>query len=61
MMWGDDNSDNSGYIVRHTNGKTGRTYHRNGLINGKVPVYFDGEKTAVLCSAEKLKVIGLID
>jgi len=60
MMWGDDNSNNSGYIVRHTNGKKGRTYHRNGLINGKVPVYFDGEKRDVLCKAEKLKVIGIL-
>lgn len=53
--------NNSGYLVKHTNGKTGRTYHEKGLINGKVPVYFDGEKIAVLCSEEKLTVIGFID
>ena len=50
-----------GYLVRHANGKTGRTHHAKGLINGKVPVYFDGEKIAVLCSKEKLTVIGFID
>lgn len=52
---------NSGYLVKHANGKTGRTYHAKGLIYGKVPVYFDGEKIAVLCSKEKLTVIGFID
>lgn len=53
--------NNSGYLVKHTNGKTGRTYHEKGKINGKVPVYFDGEKIAVLCSKKELTVIGFID
>lgn len=52
---------NSGYLVRHANGKTGRTYHDKGLINGKIPVYFDGQKTALLCRKENLTVIGFID
>jgi hypothetical protein len=30
---------NSGYLVETKDGKTGRTFHKKGLINGKLPVY----------------------
>ena len=59
---------NSGKIVRHLkNGKRGRTYNNKGMINGKVPVYFETEERfvfeekAILCNVENLEVCGFID
>jgi len=57
----------SGKLVRHLkNGKRGRTYTHNGLINGKVPVYFETgdftfSKKAILCNIQDLQIIGYID
>jgi hypothetical protein len=57
----------SGYIVKTKKGKTGRTYHYKGLVNGKVPVYLekeDGsgyEEKAILCSIDSLVKVGYID
>jgi hypothetical protein len=52
---------NSGYIVLTADGKTGTTKHSNGLINGKVPVYVEGEEKPRLCDPKSLKQIGFID
>ena len=61
---------NSGVIVIIKSGKKGRTYHKKGFINGKVPVYleqnegqldFSDKVVAVLCVPESLKIIGYID
>ena len=61
-------SKNSGMLVEHLKtGKQGRTYNNKGMVNGKVPVYFETETKhiykdeAVLCSVENLKVCGFID
>jgi len=58
----------SGKLVQHLKtGKRGRTYNSNGLINKKIPVYFEDNKEfefsnkAVLCQPENLKLIGFID
>ena len=32
---------NTGYLVKTKYGKSGRTYHDKGIINGKVPVYLN--------------------
>lgn len=48
-----------GYLVETSLGK-GRTYHKDGLINDKLPVYLeDGRK--ILCTVQKLKLIGYVD
>ena len=52
---------NSGLLVKTATGRVGRTYHSKGLINGKVPVYIDGESTPILCDMKKIKIIGYID
>jgi hypothetical protein len=51
----------SGYLVETKSGKQGRTYHYKGLINGKVPVYIDGEDKPILSDKDSLKLIGFID
>ena len=63
-----DRCENSGKIVRHLkNGKRGRTFNNKGIINGKIPVYFEMDKRfifeekAVLCSVENLEICGMID
>jgi len=49
----------SGYLVETKFG-IGRTYHKEPLINGKIPVFFeDGRK--ILFSEQNLKLIGFID
>ena len=54
-------SRNSGYLVETKSGKEGRTYHNKGLINGKVPVYIEGEEKPILCEPLSLKLTGFID
>jgi len=56
----DKNDLGPGYLVEHKSGKTGRTYHSKGLINGKVPVYMEG-MPPMLCKTESFKIIGFID
>jgi len=63
-----DRFKNSGKIVKHLkNGKRGRTFNNNEMINGKVPVYFETEtrfvfeEKATLCSVENLEICGFID
>ena len=50
-----------GYLVKTRTGKTGRTYHSKGLVNGKMPVYIDGEEKPLLCNPDSLVLIGFID
>lgn len=68
---------NSGYLVEHKDGRKGRTFHKKGTINGKIPVYFatkhgaleddlanvplEFSDKALLCSPDNLKRIGFID
>jgi len=58
---------NPGKIVQHkTTGMVGRTYNEKGLINGKIPVYYETSKfeygfSAVLTNPENLRLIGYID
>jgi len=63
-----ENRKSPGRIVVHLKTKRqGRTFNQKGIINGKVPVYFESgkpfvyEEKAILCSPENLKVIGFID
>ncbi len=54
------NNNNAGMLVETNTGKRGRTYSHEEYINGKIKVHlFNGDK--ILCSPEKLKVIGFID
>lgn len=52
---------NSGYLVITKTGKKGRTFHSDGQINGKVPVYIFGGKNPILCNMKTLKITGFID
>jgi len=52
---------NPGYLVITKKGLKGRTLHSDGKINGKVPVYIEGEKMPILCDMNTLKIIGFID
>lgn len=57
-------SIDSGYLVETKTGKTGRTYHRDKKVNGKVIVYIKGEAGTtikLLCNPEYMKIIGFID
>ena len=66
-------NENAGNIVLTKNGKRGRTYCNDLLINGKVPVYLAeeyndkdnyfefSETKKLLCSPESLTIIGYID
>ena len=55
--------NNSGYLVETKTGKRGRTYHCEGLINGKqiVHVEIDGKTLKMLCDPDTLKITGFID
>lgn len=70
------NGKKSGYLVKTSDGKLGRTIHEKGTINGKVPVYLatktekideDFEfpvtfsEQAILCDPTTLQSIGMID
>ena len=50
----------SGCIVETKDGKSGRTYHSEKLVNEKVQVFLD-DGTKLLCASETLKVKGFID
>lgn len=62
----------SGYLVTTKNGHRGRTYHKDKLVNGKIPVYLvnvdmspkldsKGQQMKVLCDPETLNMRGFID
>ncbi|MDH6354699.1 hypothetical protein M2132_001028 [Dysgonomonas sp. PH5-45] len=55
---------NSGYLVLTKSGLSGRTYHKDELINGKQPIYVKYENNKdlkLLCDPESLTVKGFID
>ncbi len=57
-------SKNSGYLVKTKLGKTGRTYHKEGLVNKKTVVHIikeDGSETKMLCDPKSLKIMGFVD
>lgn len=56
-------SKNSGYQVKTKSGKTGRTYHREGLVNKKMIVHvkIDDKTVKMLCDPDSLKLTGFID
>jgi hypothetical protein len=54
-------SKDSGYLVETKTGKKGRTYHREGLIKGKMIVHIEGEDKPLLCVPEAVKITGFID
>ena len=53
----------SGYLVETKTGLKGRTYHREGLVNGKTIVHIekDGKTLKMLCNPDTLKTTGFID
>ncbi len=54
----------SGYLVETKNGKKGRTYHREGLVNKKTVVHLEteeGKEVKMLCDPKTLKIIGFAD
>ena len=58
-----EKNKNSGYKVTTKTGKTGRTYHSEGLVNGKQIVHIeeDGKIIKMLCDPDSLKIIGFYD
>jgi hypothetical protein len=50
---------NSGYLVETKTGLTGRTFHKDGLLKGKVIVHTTNGK--LLCDPASLKIKGFID
>jgi hypothetical protein len=54
-------SIDSGYLVETKTGKRGRTYHREGLINGKTIVHVENEDKPLLCDPKTIKIIGYVD
>ena len=51
----------SGYLIETKTGKKGRTYHREGLVNGKLIVHLEGEEKKMLCDPQTVKIIGFTD
>ena len=53
----------SGYLVETKTGLEGRTYHREGLVNGKTIVHIqkDGKTVKMLCDPKSIEVKGFID
>lgn len=51
----------SGYIVLTKDGKQGKVYHKNGLINSKVPIYFDNDDMPILSNVKSFTIIGYFD
>jgi hypothetical protein len=56
--------EDAGYLVETKTGKEGRTYHREGLINGKMVVHIEteeGKTLKMLCDPDTVKIKGFID
>jgi hypothetical protein len=53
----------SGYLVKTKTGLQGRTYHREGLLNGKTVVHIekDGKFLKMLCDPKSLEITGFVD
>jgi len=56
-------SRDAGYQVKTKTGKEGRTYHREGRVNGKLVVHVeaDGKTLKMLCDPKTIEVTGFID
>ena len=56
-------SKDSGYLVETKTGLNGRTYHREGLVNGKTVIHIekDGKTLKMLSDPKTIKIIGYID
>jgi len=56
-------SRDAGYIVKTKTGKEGRTYHREGLVNGKMVVHveIEGKEMKMLCDPKTITTTGFID
>jgi hypothetical protein len=50
-----------GYLIKTRSGKTGRTYHSQDLVRGKVQVYLDGQQQNILVDPDNLEVVGFVD
>jgi hypothetical protein len=55
-------------VIEDGTGRTGRTFHSKGFVNGKMPVYLESKpmacdysSTATLFDPKIVKRIGLID
>jgi hypothetical protein len=46
--------DSIGFMVETKRGLIGRTYHKDGLINGKMAVHIDDKPMPVLCNPKTL-------
>ena len=53
----------AGYIVETKTGKTGKTYHHEGLVNKKRIVHIeeDDKIYKMLCDPKALKITGFFD
>jgi len=51
----------TGFKVKTYTGKVGRTYHNKEMVNGKMPVYIEGMKLAMLCDPDTLTLIEIIE
>lgn len=52
---------NSGCFVTTKTGKTGKSYYKDKLVNGKMIVHVDGETMAYLCDPKTVKITGYFD
>jgi hypothetical protein len=55
---------NAGCMVETKTGKTGRTYHKENMINRKIIIHIDndeGKDIKMLCDPKTIKIIGYID
>jgi len=56
-------SEDAGYLVKTKTGKTGRTYHREGLVTEKMVVHVEveGKTVKMLCNPKSVEITGFID
>jgi hypothetical protein len=54
-------SKNSGCFVVTKTGKTGKSFYKDKLINGKIIVHVDDMKLSMLCDPKTVKITGYFD
>ena len=54
-------SKNSGCLVETKTGKTGKSFYKDNLVNGKMVVHVENEKMPYLCDPKAVKIIGYFD
>jgi hypothetical protein len=56
-------SRDAGYQVKTKSGLEGRTYHREGLVEGKQIVHIekDGKTIKMLCNPKTIEITGFVD